>query len=224
LAVSMIGLAASLFAYRTLAGDESSAAAAQPVKLKAQQNQPTQPAKPKTDKDKLQGTWIVDSDVADSLMSLKLVFVRDKVTFHFTEEGNALIKEGTYTLDSKKDPKEIDFTCDNRTQEAIYTFEKDRLKVALAEHGQDRPTKFAAPAGTRQALIVFKRDKEDLQKRDPEQKRLLEQTQKHFEDADIEAPQKLVDKESLRRNGFHGYGVLLEVLESGHVRRSKNGP
>jgi RNA polymerase sigma factor (sigma-70 family) len=162
LAVSMIGFGASLFAYRTLAGEKASAAPAAQGRVKVQQNQRLPPAKPKTDKEKLQGTWIVDSAVADGkpapdyLKSLKLVFVGDKVTFHFTEEGNALVKEGTYALDSKKDPKEIDFTCDNRTQEAIYTFEKDRLKLALAELGQARPTKFTA--GTREALIVFRKD------------------------------------------------------------------
>jgi uncharacterized protein (TIGR03067 family) len=62
------------------------------------------------------------------------------------------------TFDLSKTPKQFDI--DHRFGDvalAIYTIEKDTLKICYAEPGADRPTKFESPAGERVFLLVLKR-------------------------------------------------------------------
>ncbi len=172
LALTALGVGAGFVTYQALvpavAGADQPGQASKPDKDK----QPNKPAK--TDKDKLQGTWIVVSaqfggkPAPDEFVkSFKLVFVGDKVTVHPSDDGTEGGKGGSFTLDTKKKPKEIDFGGDDKTTKGIYTFEKEQLKLAMAEIGQDRPTEFKSPDGTRLILIVLKRvDKPEKNKQD----------------------------------------------------------
>jgi len=173
LTLCFLGSGATVVTYQALlpavAGADQPAQASKPGKDK----QPNKPAK--TDKDKLQGTWIVVSAQFDGkpapdefVKSFKLVFVGDKVTVHPSDDGTEGGKDGSFTLDTKKKPKEIDFTGDDKTTKGIYTFEKEQLELAMAEIGQDRPTEFKSQAGTRHGVIVMKRAAEPEKKKQNE--------------------------------------------------------
>jgi RNA polymerase sigma factor (sigma-70 family) len=172
LALTALGVGAAFVTCQALvpamAGADQPAQTSKPGKDK-QHNKPT-----KSDKDKLQGTWIAVSVQFGGkpapeafVKSFKLVFTGDKVTVHPSDDGAEGGKEGDFTLDSKKTPKEINFDGEGKTTKGIYTFEKEALKLAMAEIGQDRPTEFKSLDGTRHGLIVFKRaDKPDKNQQD----------------------------------------------------------
>lgn len=90
-----------------------------------------------------------------------------KVTF--TADGKLIIKdgfkdpaEGTYTVDAKKDPAEIELTPpkEDGSRIGIYKIDGDTLTICLADkNSTDRPTKFESPDGTNVMLITLKRVK-----------------------------------------------------------------
>ncbi len=169
-AVVALGLGGGLLCFQALAPAAASAAmAGNAVTDKAVTDKAvTDKAvtdKAVTDKDRLQGAWIVASAEFggkpapdDMVRTLKFVFAGDKITVHGGQENANEAKDGTYTLDSRKNPKEIDIIVDGKTTEGIFTFEKDLLKFAAREIGQGRPTEFTSPAGARNIVIVFKRE------------------------------------------------------------------
>src|SRR5262249_34355351 len=109
-----------------------------------------------------QGTWNAVSGERDgeklNEFQLKnweqMIFKEDK----FTREGNEK-KEGTFAIDPKKDPKEIDLNLTVKGQAAtwmgIYELKGDTLKLALS--GGGRPTELSSKGGG--VLIVFERMK-----------------------------------------------------------------
>jgi uncharacterized protein (TIGR03067 family) len=117
--------------------------------------------KDKSDKDLLQGTWNAVSGERDGEKlnenQLKnwqqMVFKDDK----FTREGNEK-KEGTFVLDPKKEPKEIDLNLTVKGQAAtwpgIYELKGTTLKLCLKPGG--RPTVFDSKGGF---LLVFEKQK-----------------------------------------------------------------
>jgi uncharacterized protein (TIGR03067 family) len=117
--------------------------------------------KAKSDKELLQGTWNALSGERDgeklNEFQLKnweqMVFKDDK----FTREGSEK-KEGTFAIDPKKEPKEIDLNLTVKGQAAtwqgIYELKGDTLKLALKPGG--RPTEFDSKGGV---MIVFERKK-----------------------------------------------------------------
>lgn len=90
----------------------------------------------------------------------------------FTADGKVQLKEGmrerkeeaTYTLDSKKEPAEIDIVPPEKAKESsivgIYKFEKDTLVLCITM-GADRPKKFESPEGSHVILITLQRAKKD---------------------------------------------------------------
>jgi len=116
--------------------------------------------KDKSDKELLQGTWNAVSGERDGeklnenqLKNWeKMVFADDK----FTREGNEK-KEGTFVLDPKKEPKEIDLNTTVKGQAAtwygIYELKGTTLKLTLKG---ERPTEFNSKGGI---LIVFEKQK-----------------------------------------------------------------
>jgi uncharacterized protein (TIGR03067 family) len=118
--------------------------------------------KAKSDKELLQGTWNAVSGERDgeklNEFQLKnweqMIFNDDK----FTREGSEK-KEGTFAIDPKKDPKEIDLNLTVKGQAAtwmgIYELKGDTLKLALSAGG--RPTELTSKGGG--VLIVFERKK-----------------------------------------------------------------
>ena len=124
---------------------------------------PTAPAlatvaqdKAKSDKDKLQGTWIamngqrhgVDFDEAQ-LKNWVLVFDDER----FIRDGGERV-EGTFKIDPDKKPKEIDLVFSGHTFLGIYELKGDTLKLVLKL--KERPTEFNSNDAT---LLVCEKKK-----------------------------------------------------------------
>jgi uncharacterized protein (TIGR03067 family) len=115
-----------------------------------------------TDRDRLQGTWQVQSVTeggktmqGDAVKSHKLAFKGDQVTIH----GEGKAKEGTFKIDPTKKLKEIDITLGEQKKHGlgIYKLEGETLTIALSEPPRGRPTAFASEEDSRITLIVLKR-------------------------------------------------------------------
>lgn len=109
----------------------------------------------------LEATWIVQSvesagQIIEGLKGAELVLSSGGKKV-FTLPGG-VVEKGTYSVDLKKTPAEIDSTTDGKagTQRGIFTIEGDTLKMCLATQGT-RPTKFATQSGSDLLLIVLKR-------------------------------------------------------------------
>jgi uncharacterized protein (TIGR03067 family) len=116
------------------------------------------------DKDKLQGTWAVESMVVDGkevaaelIKGMKYVFSADRVTVTV----GTIDDHGTYTINSGNTPKTLDIVsvnAKNKPSRCIYTFEGEKLKIALGDGG-NRPTDFSTSKGTTNAVLICKREK-----------------------------------------------------------------
>lgn len=88
-----------------------------------------------------------------------------RMRFEFMADGKVRIKrgddgdEGKYTIDAKKDPAELDLRMGttDRTAKLIYRVEKDTLIICGTKKGDERPTKFESPAGSKVMLMTFTR-------------------------------------------------------------------
>src|SRR5262245_63486232 len=99
---------------------------------------PEPPAKD-ADLKALQGTWKVTSATgggkpAGDVAKLVVAFGKGKLTAKHGDREKA--RESTFTLDPKKDPKQIDITHDGRTQPGIYKIEKGTLYLSLSGVGK----------------------------------------------------------------------------------------
>jgi uncharacterized protein (TIGR03067 family) len=126
----------------------------------------------KKEVEKFQGSWSAVSleqdgqrAPAQALTSVKLIFKGDE---YIQKMGDRIVERGTQKLDPTKKPKWMDVTVAESAQEdtkgkvqlCIYELEGDTLRICAAAHGsKERPTKFEAPAGTGNLLMVMKRDK-----------------------------------------------------------------
>jgi RNA polymerase sigma factor (sigma-70 family) len=113
--------------------------------------------KPRSDKERIQGTWIPVSVEQngeklpkEKFEDGKMVLTEDKLTLQVLEQG--LAREGTYTIDPDKKPKEIDMTFGGATMMGLYELKGTTLKVVVMERG--RPRDFDSAGAT---LILFKR-------------------------------------------------------------------
>jgi len=113
----------------------------------------------RTDKEKLQGTWILagmeahgkpfPKDLLDKKGKIKLTFKGEKV---IAEEPGRPAQEGTYTIDVSAKPKQIDLIPLNEGKDrardcGIYELDGDTLKLAFGlprdkEDKCDRPRGF----------------------------------------------------------------------------------
>jgi uncharacterized protein (TIGR03067 family) len=78
------------------------------------------------------------------------------------KEGNKDADEGTYKVDAKKNPGEIDIVPpkESSTHVGIYKIEGDTLTICLADkNSTERPTKFESPDGSDIFLVTLKRVK-----------------------------------------------------------------
>jgi uncharacterized protein (TIGR03067 family) len=122
----------------------------------------------KGDKDKLQGTWQVIGGEAQGkeipaeaakAIDVTMTFKGDKYTLKSTKDK----EEGTIKLDSKKDPKTIDFHIESgkdkgKKQLGIYTLDGDTLKICAAKPGsKERPKEIKTTAGDEFEVLVLKR-------------------------------------------------------------------
>jgi RNA polymerase sigma-70 factor (ECF subfamily) len=112
--------------------------------------------KPKSDKELIQGTWIPVSGEQDGKKIPKekltdnLIFTEDKVTMRVNGE----VREGTYTIDPEKKPKELDMTFGNKTYMGIYELKGTTLKYVGMERG--RPADLNSTGAT---LVIYEKKK-----------------------------------------------------------------
>jgi uncharacterized protein (TIGR03067 family) len=120
----------------------------------------------KEDLDKLQGTWRLESSVWNGVpergvaQSVTLIFHGDKLTW--VDKDGIHYQEDTIKLIPDQSPKAIDNWSKGRGQAApgIYSLEGDTFKWCSA--GSDnkvRPTLFASKPGSRQSLMLLRRQK-----------------------------------------------------------------
>jgi uncharacterized protein (TIGR03067 family) len=124
----------------------------------------------KTDKERLQGAWRPTSGerggaVQEEAKEHLLIFEGSTFTI---KRGDQQLMKGTFTLDPSQTPKTIDMKItEGRRDEdkgkevhGIYELTKDSLKWCTASPGsKDRPMEFATKAGSKEMLVVLKREK-----------------------------------------------------------------
>ena len=78
------------------------------------------------------------------------------------EGGKERDEHGTYKLDAKKKPAEIDITPpkEDGTHLGIFKIDGDTLTICMSDKGaSERPTKFESPEGSKVMLLTLKRAK-----------------------------------------------------------------
>ena len=114
-----------------------------------------EPAAPKTDSDRFQGTWYLvmamqDGNALpdDKVKETTIVFKSD--TFRFPRSAEyASSKSGTIKLDENKTPKEMDaISTEKEVMLGIYALEENGYKVCFAPAGKPRPTEFSSTPGS----------------------------------------------------------------------------
>ena len=123
----------------------------------------------KEDRKEYEGTWQVVSLEVDGNKSAeedtkKITVVNEADGKWAIEVGGKVVARGTSEIDPTKKPKAVDLTVtegenSGKTTLGIYEFKDDTRTVCLAQPGKERPTEFAAPAGSGHILTVLKRVK-----------------------------------------------------------------
>ena len=119
---------------------------------------------PKTDLDRLRGTWNLVSAIQDGnalpedkVKQTTIVFKGSTFRFPGLAEY-ATSKSGTIKLDETKTPKEMDaISTEKEVMLGIYELEGDSYKVCFAPAGKPRPTEFTSTPGNGQILQVWER-------------------------------------------------------------------
>jgi len=127
-------------------------------------NQQATAKTPKTDLDRLQGTWNLVSAIQDGnalpedkVKQTTIVFKGSTFRFPGLAEY-ATSKSGTIKLDETKTPKEMDaISTEKEVMLGIYELEGDSYKVCFAPAGKPRPTEFTSTPGNGQILQVWER-------------------------------------------------------------------
>jgi uncharacterized protein (TIGR03067 family) len=119
---------------------------------------------PKTDLDRLQGTWNLVSAMQDGkalpedkVKQTTIVFKGD--TFRFPGSAEyATSRAGTIKLDENKTPKEMDaISTEKEIMLGIYRLEEYGYKVCFAPAGKPRPTEFSSAPGSGYILQSWQR-------------------------------------------------------------------
>lgn len=111
----------------------------------------------------IDGTWTIESvtrdgKVDDNYTGARRVFAGGRYTMKAAEGKTLQTTEGTFTVDAQK--KTIDMHPANgrykgHTLQGIYTLEAETLRVAFAEPGTDRPTKYESRQGNGVVVAVM---------------------------------------------------------------------
>lgn len=117
------------------------------------------------DKEKLQGTWIVEKAVENGMElpakereSIKVEFKGDKMLLYEdkTPDSNG------FTLEPGKTPKLISVTPDKKGEKpisGIYELAGDSLKICFSRQGQKPPTEFSSTKESGSLRLILKREK-----------------------------------------------------------------
>ena len=109
------------------------------------------------------GVWIENRELPGG--DLTITFTADgKLKF---DDGRSPVQEGSYKVNDKKDPPEIDYVTPARANPAngkppligIYRVEKDTLTLYLSE--RERPSKYETPEGAGIMRLTLKRAKKE---------------------------------------------------------------
>jgi uncharacterized protein (TIGR03067 family) len=121
----------------------------------------------KNDRKRYEGTWQVvslevDGNKAAEEDAKKITVINKADGKWGIEVEGKVVARGTSEIDPTKKPKEVDLTVtegenSGRTALGVYQFGEDARTVCLAQPGKERPTEFAAPAGSGHILAVLKR-------------------------------------------------------------------
>ena len=119
-----------------------------------------------SDKEMIQGTWVVVSaeeagQPRSGDVGFKAVFTADTLTFQRDKQEPRQMK---YKLDSTQKPKVIDTTHETDPGEPIlqlgvYSLDGDTLKLCLESAGKPRPAKLETKPQDTSILFVLKRAK-----------------------------------------------------------------
>jgi uncharacterized protein (TIGR03067 family) len=122
------------------------------------------PSAPKTDLDRLQGTWNLTSAMEDGkalpedkVKQTTIVFKGDRFRFAGSAE-DATSRAGTIKLDESKTPKEMDaISTEKEVMLGIYVLQENGYKVCFAPAGKPRPTEFNSTPGSGYILQAWER-------------------------------------------------------------------
>jgi len=121
----------------------------------------------KRDWEKLQGVWTLVAAEIDggksevgAKFSMRVEIKGDKYELTHVEEGKKEKTRGAIKVDPSQKPKAVDFRYKQLGLKGIYELDGDSLKVCFhLVEGEPRPKEFSAKKGSRQALMVWKREK-----------------------------------------------------------------
>lgn len=133
------------------------------------------PAPPRSDLDKVQGTWISvymerngQPVPRQRYQGGKLVMEGDTFTYSM---GGKVVSRGTRKFDPTHSPKAVDDThtegaFKGKSYRGIYELTDDTFKTCNGTFGAERPTSFATAPGTGLLLVVYKRERPQTAKGD----------------------------------------------------------
>jgi uncharacterized protein (TIGR03067 family) len=120
----------------------------------------------KSDQDKLQGKWKMESGthggkpLPDEIVKGSTITIDGKtMKMTRTAEGKDQTREMTFKLDPSKKPKTIDVDMDGKPGLGIYSLDGDTLKICHGDQGDERPTTFESKEGSNVTVVVLKRVK-----------------------------------------------------------------
>lgn len=127
---------------------------------------PAPPPEPKTDLERLQGTWYLDSAMKDGNVLPKdkaketsIVFKDNTFRFPGLAEY-ATSKQGTIKLDETKTPRQMDaISTGNEVMLGIYELDASGYRVCFAPAGKPRPTEFTSTPENGQIFQYWLRQK-----------------------------------------------------------------
>ena len=120
---------------------------------------------PQTDLDRIQGKWKIVSAVFDGKAIPKSelaywIFEGEEI-LTLDSNGNAIVgpQPKDYRLDENHEPGWVDLDIvSGKPDLAIYEFNGDTLRICLSSVPGKRPTALESKAGSRNALMVLKRE------------------------------------------------------------------
>jgi RNA polymerase sigma factor (sigma-70 family) len=174
---AVLGAGTGLFAFRTRAGEGAQGPAAKAPAPPAAQAKKPEKQKAATDKDLLQGTWVAVAGEQDGrpweaawvkTISWKLTIEGDRYTLRAERARN--YQTGTFTLNPRRKPKQIDFTemaihpdwanpkSGPRLVAGIYELKGKTLKLSVVGgQARPRPTDFTTAPKSGRVVFVFRR-------------------------------------------------------------------